>query len=127
MKYDVHLELEYEYDRPVATGHHLVRVMPMAVAGLQRVVVSSTIFEPMPAERSDGFDFFGNAVASVVYRAPARRAQGRHDRARIGRPGRADARRVAGSAGAAPRAEWSAVAGAAIATSFHDGEPARWT
>lgn len=77
MKYDVHLEMEYEYDPPVATGHHLVRVLPMTVPGLQRVVAGSTTFEPMPAERSDSFDFFGNAVSSVVYRDP-------HDALKVG-------------------------------------------
>jgi transglutaminase-like putative cysteine protease len=77
MKYDVRLELEYEYDPPVATGHHLVRVMPMTIAGLQRVVASSTVFDPEPAERSDSFDYFGNAVVSVVYRAP-------HDALKVG-------------------------------------------
>jgi transglutaminase-like putative cysteine protease len=77
MKYDVRLELEYEYDPPVATGHHLVRVAPMTISGLQRVVASSTVFDPVPAERSDSFDYFGNAVVSVVYRAP-------HDALKVG-------------------------------------------
>lgn len=77
MKYDLRLELEYEYNPPVAAGHHLVRVMPMTIPGAQRVVASSIVFDPPPAERTDGYDFFGNAVAAVVYRAS-------HDELKVG-------------------------------------------
>jgi transglutaminase-like putative cysteine protease len=70
MKYDVHLELEYDYQPPVAAGRHLVRVMPLTIAGVQRVVASSIVFDPNPIERTDGRDFFGNAVASIAYREP---------------------------------------------------------
>ena len=44
MKYDVRLDLEYAYQPPVAGGRHLVRVMPLTVAGVQRVVASSILF-----------------------------------------------------------------------------------
>jgi transglutaminase-like putative cysteine protease len=70
MKYDVRLDLEYAYQPPVAAGRHLVRVMPLTVAGVQRVVASSIVFDPNPIERTDGRDFFGNAVVSVAYREP---------------------------------------------------------
>lgn len=68
MKYDVRLDLEYVYQPPVAAGRHLVRVLPLTVAGVQRVVASSIVFDPNPFERTDGRDFFGNAVVSVAYR-----------------------------------------------------------
>jgi transglutaminase-like putative cysteine protease len=70
MKYDVRLDLEYAYQPPVAAGRHLVRVMPLTVAGVQRVVASSILFDPNPIERTDGRDFFGNAVVSIAYREP---------------------------------------------------------
>ena len=70
MQYDVRLELKYAYQPPAAAGRHLVRVMPMTVAGEQRVVAASIAFDPGPVERTDGRDFFGNAVASVAYREP---------------------------------------------------------
>jgi len=70
MRYDIRLELDYAYQPPVAAGRHLVRVMPMSVPGAQRVVAASLAFEPDPVERSDGRDFFGNAVAAVAYREP---------------------------------------------------------
>src|SRR5713226_4621696 len=70
MKYDVRLDLEYAYQPPVAAGRHLVRVLPLTVAGVQRIVASSIVFDPNPFERTDGRDFFGNAVVSVAYREP---------------------------------------------------------
>ncbi len=68
MNYDVRLQLEYEYDPPVVGGRHLVRVAPVASAGGQRVVASSVVFDPVPFERTDGRDFFGNSFVSICYR-----------------------------------------------------------
>lgn len=68
MNYDVRLQLEYLYQPPAVGGRHLVRVTPLGAAGRQRVVVSSLRFDPEPLERSDGRDFFGNAVVSIAYR-----------------------------------------------------------
>ena len=70
MKYDIRLQLEYAYRPPVAAGRHLVRVAPMTLGDAQRVVASSIVFDPVPVERTDGRDFFGNAVVSVAYRDP---------------------------------------------------------
>ena len=70
MRYDIRLQLEYAYRPPVATGRHLVRVAPMTLGHAQRVVASSIVFDPVPVERTDGRDFFGNAVVSVAYRDP---------------------------------------------------------
>jgi transglutaminase-like putative cysteine protease len=70
MRYDVRLELEYLYQPPVAAGRHLLRVTPLTVAGIQRVVASSIVLDPNPIERSDSRDFFGNAVVAVAYREP---------------------------------------------------------
>jgi transglutaminase-like putative cysteine protease len=70
MKYDIRLELEYLYQPPVAAGRHLVRVTPLTVNGVQRVVASSIVFDPSPVERGDARDFFGNAVVAVAYREP---------------------------------------------------------
>ena len=68
MNYDIRLQLEYDYDPPVVGGRHLVRVMPAALAGGQRVVAASVTFDPEPFERSDGRDFFGNAMVAIAYR-----------------------------------------------------------
>jgi transglutaminase-like putative cysteine protease len=68
MNYDVRLLLEYDYDPPVVGGRHIVRVAPVALTGGQRVVASSITFDPLPFERTDGHDFFGNAMAAIAYR-----------------------------------------------------------
>jgi transglutaminase-like putative cysteine protease len=68
MNYDVRLQIEYDYDPPAVGGRHLVRVTPAAFAGGQRVVASSIVFDPVPFERSDGHDFFGNAMVAIAYR-----------------------------------------------------------
>ena len=70
MKYDIRLQLDYAYQPPVAAGRHLVRVTPMTIDGVQRVVAASIVFDPLPVERSDGRDFFGNGVVAVAYREP---------------------------------------------------------
>jgi len=70
MRYDVRLELEYLYQPPVAAGRHLLRVTPLTVADIQRVVASSIVLDPNPVERSYSRDFFGNAVVAVAYREP---------------------------------------------------------
>src|SRR4029078_9487333 len=70
MKYDIRLQLEYTYRPAVAAARHLVRVAPASVGRLQRVVASSVVFDPAPAERTEGRDFFGNAVVSVAYQEP---------------------------------------------------------
>src|SRR5437016_1986951 len=70
MKYDIRLQLDYAYRPPVAAGRHLVRVVPKTIGGVQRVVASSIVFDPIPVERSDRYDFFGNGVVAVAYREP---------------------------------------------------------
>jgi transglutaminase-like putative cysteine protease len=70
VKYDIHLQLDYAYRPAVAAGRHLVRVAPANLAPFQRVVASSITFDPVPVERTEGFDFFGNAMVSVAYRDP---------------------------------------------------------
>jgi len=70
MKYDIRLQLECAYRPPVAGGRHLVRVSPQTIGRFQRVVASSVVFDPVPDERTDGRDFFGNIVVSVSFSAP---------------------------------------------------------
>jgi transglutaminase-like putative cysteine protease len=68
MQYDIRLTIHYEYDHPVSGGRHLVRVLPLNLAGVQRVVAASLAVTPTPAERSDFSDFFENHVTSIVVR-----------------------------------------------------------
>jgi len=67
--YDVKLKLSYTYDAPVSGGRHLVRVFPVSLPNIQRVIASSLHLEPGPAENSEFADFFGSRVASLAYRS----------------------------------------------------------
>lgn len=70
MLYDVRLELTYEYDATVHGGRHLIRVAPITVPGIQRVVASSLSFEPRPQRESTFTDFFGNSATAITYIEP---------------------------------------------------------
>src|SRR5262245_47992778 len=68
MQYDLRLSIHYEYDYPVSGGRHLVRVLPLNLDGVQRVVAASLAVTPAPAERADFSDFFGNHVTAIALR-----------------------------------------------------------
>jgi transglutaminase-like putative cysteine protease len=68
MLYDIKLLMHYDYAQPVGGGRHHLRVLPLTLEGVQRVVASSLSVSPSPAERSDFTDFFGNAVTAVAVR-----------------------------------------------------------
>lgn len=68
MLYDVRLGLDYEYEAPVAGGHHLIRIKPLSIQGRQRVIAVSLTFSPEPPEQRESIDFFGNIVTAIAYR-----------------------------------------------------------
>lgn len=67
MLYDVRLELNYDYEASVHGDRHLVRVAPLSVPGIQRVIASSLSFDPRPQQESSFVDFFGNTVTTIAY------------------------------------------------------------
>ncbi|TGR16353.1 transglutaminase N-terminal domain-containing protein, partial [Mesorhizobium sp. M8A.F.Ca.ET.197.01.1.1] len=68
MLYDIRLHLHYGYAAAAGGGRHQVRVLPQTIAGVQRVIAASLSFAPVPNERSDFSDFFGNNVTSIAFR-----------------------------------------------------------
>jgi transglutaminase-like putative cysteine protease len=70
VQYDIRLSMHYDYDYPVGGGRHQIRMLPLNLAGIQRVVAASLAVTPAPAERSDFTDFFGNHVTSIAVRKP---------------------------------------------------------
>lgn len=70
MLYDVRLEMRYQYDAPVHGGRHLVRVAPITMPGVQRLVASSLSFVPRPERSSTFNDFFGNLATEISYVEP---------------------------------------------------------
>lgn len=70
MLYDVRLALHYDYDATVHGGRHLIRVAPVTIPGVQRVVASGLSFDPRPQRESTFTDFFGNSVTELAYAVP---------------------------------------------------------
>ena len=70
MLYDVRMELSYDYDAPVHGGRHLIRVAPINVPGVQRVIASSLSIEPRPQRETTFSDFFGNSATSISFSRP---------------------------------------------------------
>ena len=70
MLYDVRLALKYDYEAPVQGGRHLIRVTPVSIAGVQRVIAAGLSFDPKPQRKSTFTDFFGNSVTTISYHAP---------------------------------------------------------
>ena len=68
MQYDIRLNLHYAYPRTAGGGRHQIRVLPKTIEGIQRVVASSLSCDPLPTERTDFIDFFGNSAATVSFR-----------------------------------------------------------
>ena len=67
MLYDIKLSISYDYERLADAGRHLLRLQPLNLDGEQRVVSSFLNVEPVPTERSDRIDFFGNQVVDVSF------------------------------------------------------------
>lgn len=67
MLYDVRLELHYDYEASVHGDRHLVRVTPVSIPRVQRVIASSLSFEPRPEQETTFTDYFGNTVATIAY------------------------------------------------------------
>lgn len=70
MLYDVRLDLHYDYAATVHGGRHLIRVAPISIPGVQRVVAAGLSFDPKPHRESHFTDFFGNLVTTIAYHLP---------------------------------------------------------
>jgi transglutaminase-like putative cysteine protease len=70
MLYDIRLQLHYDYDAPVQGGRHLIRVAPVSVPNVQRVVAARLSFAPKPQRQNSFTDFFGNSVTTISYDNP---------------------------------------------------------
>ena len=68
MLYDIRLDLHYDYDAQVRNDRHLIRVTPVSVPGVQRVVAASLRFDPKPVHEGNFSDFFANTVTTIAYR-----------------------------------------------------------
>ena len=69
MLYDVAAEISYAYDAPAVSGRTLLRLMPASLPGEQRLIAGRLTAEPVPAEREESRDFFGNTVTAFAFRS----------------------------------------------------------
>lgn len=67
MLYDVRLELHYDYEASVHGDRHLVRVTPVSIPNVQRVIASSLSFDPRPQQETTFTDYFGNLVTTIAF------------------------------------------------------------
>jgi transglutaminase-like putative cysteine protease len=69
MIYDVRQSTVYHYASPVAVAHHMLRMTPIDRLH-QRVHAASLDVYPVPVDRREGRDFFGNRTTQVVLNQP---------------------------------------------------------
>ncbi|MBI1777096.1 MAG: transglutaminase family protein [Proteobacteria bacterium] len=66
MIYDVRQTTTYHYASEVAYAHHLLRLTPIDRPG-QRVHAAALDIAPVPVERREGKDFFGNRATWIAF------------------------------------------------------------
>lgn len=70
MKYDIRLTIGYDYGAPSDHARTLVRMLPSDLPGQQIVTARLLTVEPMPSERHETTDFFGNVMTALVFHEP---------------------------------------------------------
>ncbi len=70
MLYDINLTIGYDYAAPSDHSRNLFRLLPQDIPNNQRVLSRLLTVDPLPTERFDGRDFFGNATTSVMWHDP---------------------------------------------------------
>lgn len=70
MRYDVRAVIGYSYESAASASRHLVRLKPIDLPGVQRLVASHLKVKPQPDEWTSRTDFFGNQVAEVAFLEP---------------------------------------------------------
>ncbi|HVZ51045.1 MAG TPA: transglutaminase family protein [Pseudolabrys sp.] len=69
MIYDIRQVTTYRYGAPVAHARHVLRLTPIDRAG-QRVNAAALEIDPVPLERRESRDFFGNRITTVLLDEP---------------------------------------------------------
>lgn len=70
MIYDITLSIEYDFDTPSDQSRSLMRLTPLDVPGMQNVLSTGLTIDPVPTERRESRDFFGNGVTSAAWHDP---------------------------------------------------------
>ena len=75
MRYDVTLALNYDYGGPADHARNMLRVLPRDLPGRQLVSSEQVTVDPLPCERRDTVDFFGNRVTQLAFEEPVRQLE----------------------------------------------------
>ncbi|UMA66416.1 transglutaminase family protein [Roseivivax marinus] len=70
MRYDLTLEIGYDYGAPAPSARCVLRVAPRRIAGEQRVEAERLRVTPEPGEIAYRTDFFGNSVTEMGFTDP---------------------------------------------------------
>ncbi|MCA0042250.1 transglutaminase family protein [Celeribacter litoreus] len=70
MLYDLGLTITYSYASPSDRARTILRLLPANVPGVQTVRQRLLEIMPLPEERRDGRDFFGNETSMVAWHSP---------------------------------------------------------
>lgn len=71
--YDIKLEFGYRYEQPATMGRHVLRLQPLNIDEQQQLVSGLVRIDPLPDDRRDGVDFFGNARSEISFDRPVRK------------------------------------------------------
>ncbi|MCO6384107.1 MAG: transglutaminase family protein [Vannielia sp.] len=70
MRYDVKLKIEYEYQGSSDHARNLLHLLPAEIPDRQRISASLLTVDPVPPERRDLFDFYGNLMTFIAFHEP---------------------------------------------------------
>lgn len=75
MRYDISLTVGYDYGGPSDHARTLVRLQPPDLPMRQSVTSRLLIVDPVPSERREVTDFFGNLMTALAYHDPIDRIE----------------------------------------------------
>ncbi|MEC3860729.1 transglutaminase family protein [Mesobacterium sp. TK19101] len=75
MRFDISLTVEYDYDSASDHARNLLHVFPAMISGRQNVIAGLLSVDPVPPERWDGVDFFGNPTTWISFHQPIDRIE----------------------------------------------------
>ncbi|MFZ7093865.1 transglutaminase family protein [Primorskyibacter sp. 2E233] len=70
MNYDISLIVEYTYDHASDHARNVLHLLPLNIPQEQAIIASLLTVDPMPQERWDGPDFFGNTATWITFHEP---------------------------------------------------------
>lgn len=68
MIYDIKLVIDYDYANAATGGRHLACLLPLSHDADQRLISGALTITPVPEERTDRRDFFGNSITEFSFR-----------------------------------------------------------